>query len=133
MTDLPEQPSRSFRFAAALAAALLLLGAASPASAGGGIGSAATSGSANSSTPASPCSTPPTQAECSEAWEDNSAQSTCSASNTQISVDGNDCSISSRCSTDTTAFPYNVTSITVCVSKVSQLTNCDGFLSVGSC
>ena len=132
MPDLPEQPSYSLRFAAALAAALLLLGAASLASAGGGIGGAATSGSANSSTPA-PCSIPPTQAECSEAWEDSFAQSTCSASHTQISVDGNDCSISSRCSTDTTAFPYSVTSITVCVNKVSQLMNCNGFLSVGSC
>ena len=131
----------SLRIGIALAAGLLLLGAAPPAGAcitcavteqnTGDGGSGVTT--ADGREPIGPCSTPPTEAECREAWNDSSAQSTC-RNPPEIHIDGSHyCSISATCSSDAVSAFWSVTGITECVDDISNVSNCDGTLRVGSC
>ena len=101
-------PSYLLRIGIALALALLLLGAATESRAGGAALQA-----------------------CKSAWNDSPASDTCT--NAQIAatgVEGDDCEISAQC---TSGGSQSVTSITVNLDSVSDLNNCEGTLTDGSC
>ena len=112
MLDQPDASSRNLlRIGIALVASILLL-AASP-----GLGS---------------------NAECADEWEESSASETCNNENIAF---GNwqgcepCCSISAKCHTGNqlAANPWKTTIIAVPVSDVSDLQNCQGTLTDGSC
>ena len=136
----PERGAAPLRIGIALAACLSLLGAALPAGAcvtcavteqnTGDGGSGVTT--ADGREPIVLCSSPPTVAECRAAWDGSSAQSTC-RNPPEIHVDGNDCSISAFCSTNTSSAYVSLASITECVDYIPDLNNCDGSFQVGNC
>ncbi len=72
----------------------------------------------------------PTQAECSNAWDDSAADDTCD--NESISVSGEDCRVTASCLTEDPWFSL-ATDITTSLSNVDDLHNCSGSLNVGSC
>ena len=105
MTDRFEPQPRSLRFAAALAAALLVLGAAAESRAAA------------------------TLEQCQAEWAESDADGPCW--DEQITPTGDDCRITAKCKRGTE--DYSRTSITVALDSVSDLRNCNGELTVGSC
>ena len=135
-----ERGAFPLRIGIALAAALLL-GVVTPASACISCAAGAppntdddgtTLTTADGRGPISPCSTPPTVAECRAAWDESSAQSTC-RNPPEIYVYGNDCMISALCSTDTSSWFTSPAEITECVDDIPDLNNCDGNFQIGAC
>ncbi len=135
----PERGAAPLRIGIALAACLSLLGAAPPAGAcltcavteqnTGDGGSGVTT--ADGQGPIVPCSSPPTVEQCMIAWRESLAPVTCRRP--EVHVDGNDCSISAMCSTNTTSAYISLASITECVDYIPDLSNCDGDFRIGNC
>ena len=105
MLDRLDCSSYPLRFGIALAALLLVLGAATESRAEA------------------------TQAQCEAEWADSDADGPCW--DEQITPSGDQCTISAKCKRGNE--DYLRTSITVDLDSVSDLNNCNGTLTDGSC
>ena len=110
MTDRVDRPLRPLRFAVPLAAVLLLLGVAAQSRAD------------------------TTEAQCSAEWALSAADNECSDEEIEVQDDG-DCQITASCQYKSKDGGHGLlqTTITVGLDSVSDLNNCGGLLTIGSC